>query len=225
MKLMSKWSVGLLFLLLVSTPGFATSINNIAISGTALQGLDISFGDFQFEGNGISLSQGFPVGLSSIGSCTLGAICNLGFNIGSTAMYCSYCKGLSFGSVNGVVVEFLDSNIAFDASGLYSGQSDITAPLTFKGTIVGYKLVNCQGDVDCSLGPKEFSLRINGHGTGDFVMSETGIIRGVSATLTGRASVVPEPTSLLLVGSGLAGIALAEQRRRKKQSACSSVCA
>lgn len=164
------------------------------------------------------MAQGFPVGLSSIGSCTLGAICNLSFNIGSTAWYCSYCKDLAIGSFNGVVVEFLDSNIAFDASALYSGQADITVPLTFKGTIVGYKLVNCQGNVNCSLGPKEFSLRITGHGTGDFVISDMGIIQGVSATLTGRASVVPEPTSLLLMGSGLAGIALAKLRQRKKQS-------
>jgi hypothetical protein len=220
MKVKSRWPLVLL-LLLFSTPGFATSINNIAITGTALQGLDISFGDFQFEGNGLFLVQGFPVGLSSIGSCTLGAICDLSFNIGSTAMYCSYCKDLAFGSFNGAVVEFLDANIAFDASGLYSGQSNITVPLTFKGTIVGYKLVSCQGNVGCSLGPKEFSLRINGHGTGDFVMSEMGIIRGVSANLTGRASVVPEPTSLLLVGSGLAGITLAKQKRRKKQSVSS----
>ena len=221
MKIKSRWPVFLLLLLFVSTLGFATSIDNIEITGTALQGLDISYGDFEFQGKGLSLAQGFPVGLSSIGSCSLGAMCDLSFNIVSAAWYCSYCKDLSGGSFRGIIVEFLDANITFVASALYSGQSDITVPLTFKGTIVGYKLVNCSGNVDCSLGPKVFSLHISGQGTGDFFMSDMGVIRGVSATLTGRASVVPEPTSILLMGSGLAGIALAKRSKRNTQSVCS----
>ena len=49
-------------------------------------------------------------------------------------------------------------------------------------------------------------LNISGNGTGNFTMLESGLIEGVNATFTGKASVVPEPTSVLLVGSGMAAI-------------------
>jgi hypothetical protein len=195
-----------------------SSASSIPITGTATQGFATTLGDFQIEGAGLSLSQGFPDGPSFIGSCTLGAVCNLSFSIGSTATVCTFCTGFALGSLDGIVVQFLDPSLSFSASALYTGQSNITVPLTFSGTIVGYELVNCTDGIDCSLGPRKFALHISGQGTGNFTILGPGLIEGVSASFTGRASVVPEPASLVLVGSGLAGVVLAKRRHNKRRA-------
>jgi len=80
-------------------------------------------------------------------------------------------------------------------------------PFTVTGTVTGYELVNCTGGVGCTLGPEEFSLQIFGQGTEDVTMNTfTGsapTMRGTDAVFSGTATVVPEPTSLVLTGTGL----------------------
>lgn len=195
------------------------SANSIPITGTAGQGFDITYGDFVIQGPGLYLAQGMPDGPGNVGFCLLGTMCNFTFNIGSTDIFCHYCTGLAFGSFGGVEVQFLASNLTFTGSALYTGQTDLIMPMTFSGTISGYKLVNCDGESDCSLGPNEFTFYVSGQGTGDLSMSEIGSIIGVGVTLNGTASTVPEPLSILLTGSGLAGIVLARKRSRKMQAA------
>lgn len=216
MKVKTMWLITILSFLLISAAASANSVNNIPITGTAGQGFDITYGDFQLQGPNLTLGQGQVDGPNSIGSCTLGAMCDFTFQIEDVTAGCRLCTGFAGGSFGNTTVQFLDTDITFSGSALYSGQTDVIVPLTFTGIIVGYKLVNCTGDVDCSLGPKEFTVYISGQGTGDFSFyGAPGNINGVGANFTGTASVVstaPEPISLLLTATGLVGVGIAKRR-------------
>ncbi|HEX6821019.1 MAG TPA: PEP-CTERM sorting domain-containing protein [Candidatus Sulfotelmatobacter sp.] len=217
--------IGSIFLLLLfcvlSVFATADSIQTIPISGEAWKGQpDICCfnGDFSISGPGLSLFQGTPDGPSNIGSCDLNAVCDFSFTIYSAATFCTYCTAYSGGSLGGKTADFLDATLTFTGSAFYSGSGTTTAvPMTVSGTIIGYQLVNCSPDgVGCSLGPAQFTLSIVGQGIGTFFFPEPGFgeVLGTDTTFTGTATVVPEPTSLLLTGSGLVGLLL----RRKLTS-------
>jgi hypothetical protein len=188
------------------------SADSIPISGSAVQGQpggNCCFnGDFVISGPGLSLFQGTPDGPNAIGVCTVGAVCNFSFSIGSAATFCTYCLYFSAGSLGNKTAEFLDPSLTFTGSAFDSGATSMSVPMTVSGTIVGYELINCDpSGGGCTLGPKEFTLHIVAHGTGVFTMDEQGrIIEGVSSSFTGTATTVPEPVSLALTGTGLLGI-------------------
>lgn len=194
------------------------SATSISISGVAVQGQpggNCCFsGDFGISGPGLSLFQGTPDGPTSIGNCSLDSICNFSFSIGSGAMVCTSCDWTSGGSLGNIAVDFLDPTLTFKGSEFYTGASSTSVPMTLSGIIIGYQL-NCDPLEGCSLGQKEFTLYISGHGTGVFTTSPLGPggIIGVSASFTGTASTVPEPTSLVLTGTGLLGILLRKKIR------------
>jgi hypothetical protein len=208
----------LVALFTMSSVAYANSVNNIAITGNFYVGFGTSSGDFQIQGQGLNLFQATPGGPSFIGSCNLGAGCNFSFSPVPTSSFCSYCLGLSGGSLGSVVVEYLNPSVAFSGSAVWNGQSTINVPMTITGTIVGYELVGCEGIVGCSLGPEEFSLRVVAHGTGQFSVSPAGLIYGGSGTFSGFASTAtPEPLPLLLTGTGLIGVWLARKRVQTRQ--------
>lgn len=195
--------------------------NSIAITGTAYKGYSEFNGDFTIQGMDLSLIQATPDGPSFIGICSNGELCNFSFTIGSTSNFCAYCLGLSQGSLGNLTAQYLNTSLVFSGSAVWNGQLSMNVPLAISGLIVGYELVNCSaGGVACSLGPEEFALRINAQGVGDFTLSATGLIQGVTVNLTGTAAVttVPEPMSIVLTGSGLAGI-WATKRVRARRSA------
>lgn len=206
----------ILLLFVICASCTLASANSIAITGTAYLGYAEFNGDFMIQGPGLNLFQGTPDGPSFIGSCNMGSSCNFGFTIGSTNVFCSYCLNLSGGSLGNTAVEFLDTSLTFHGSAVWNGQYNLNVPLTISGMIIGYELINCEpGGIGCSLGPEEFALRITAKGIGDYTVNQAGLIQGVTVTLSGTASTstVPEPVSLVLTGSGLAGIWLSKRAR------------
>ena len=206
---------------LIVSLAFAGSVT-IPITGTASKGSAITLGDFNINGPGLSLIQGLPDGPGTIGLCHTGSVCNFSFTINASgSAFCQYCLFYDSGSLGSQKAEFLVPNLTFTGSALYAGGSSISVPMTVSGTIVGYELVNCSGETNCSLGPVAFELSIVGQGTGKFTMqSETGsvsVILGVQNSFTGTATVVPEPISAVLAGTGLAGILIKTKIAQEEQ--------
>ena len=162
---MTTRSVVLLCLVcFVSTLASANSFHSIPITGVGFvgqPGFNCCFnGDFNIQGLNLSLNQGTPNGPASIGSCTVGTVCNFSYGIGSTATFCTYCTGFSEGSLGTKTADFLAPSLTFTGSAFYPGGSSMTVPMTITGTIIGYELVNCNNSVGCSLGPIVFSLKL-----------------------------------------------------------------
>jgi hypothetical protein len=192
---------------------------DIPITGTAEQGFAITAGDFNIMGLGLSLFQSLPDGPSSIGSCNLGTVCNFSFTINTSgASFCSYCLFYDSGTLGSKSVELLVPSLTFTGSALYSGATSMSVPMTVSGTIVGYELINCASDgTNCSLGPKEFTLHITGTATGQFTLDPSGLIAGVFANFSGTATTTPEPVSLVLTGTGLAGILIRKITQKRSR--------
>jgi len=209
----------LLTIVLLLTLNILAHANSIAIAGTAAIGFAEFSGDFNIQGPGLSLYQATPDGPSSIGSCSMGALCNFSFSPINTAAFCSYCLFYNTGQLGNVAVQYLDPSITFTGSAVWNGQYTLSLPMIMSGTIIGYELVGCDpGGVECSLGPQEFTLHFTASGTGTFTIEPTGSIDGGTVSFSGFATAAaPEPMSLVLVGTGVLGIWQVQRIRRNSQ--------
>lgn len=157
----------------------------------------------------------------------MGSLCDFTFSSADLTRFCGYCSFYSLGTFGSEVAQFFLGTITFSGSAVWSGQSTMNVPLSISGVIAGFELLNCENPgAGCTLGPQVFDLKIVGQGTGQFQIGQSCVngrclITGVTANFMGTAtpvSTVPEPISLLLMSSGIAGIALARRRSLKVQS-------
>jgi hypothetical protein len=172
-----------------------------------------SNGDFDISGPGLRLFQGTPDGPSVIGSCAVGSVCDFSFSIGPWPELNNCCSSGSVGSLN---ADYLLPDLTFTGSALYSGGDSLDLPMTISGTVIGYKLVNCEpGFVDCSLS-RVFTLRLKGQGEGTVRLIDLGEpgspVLGEGVSFSGTATVVPEPASLILTATGLMGLLMKKKK-------------
>jgi len=210
--------ISMLVLLLCIFTAVVSATSIPITSGSAQYGFAISLGDFEMEGPGLSLFQSTPQGPSTIANCEVGAVCDFSIGIGSDAEFCMYCSGMSAGTLGNKTAEFLSPSLTIWGSAFYSGGNTLTIPVNISGAIIGYELIDCQGNVGCSLGPVAFDLHISGHGIATLSIGSGCCdqnVLGMFANFNGVATVVPEPTSVLLTGSGLIAIWIKRRGPRK----------
>jgi hypothetical protein len=115
--------------------------------------------------------------------------------------------------VAGVKADILVGELPF-SSFSFTARPDINSiSVTFTGDLGGFVFLRlgCEPGSCTDVGPQVFDLQLNGSGT--VTISATAapgapfVIRGLDYTFSGTATTAPEPSSLLLPGSGLIGFA------------------
>jgi PEP-CTERM motif len=152
------------------------------------------------------------------GTCEVGSIANI------NVMYVGMALGSGPATINGIFYStlFYSGTIQFSSSGIIGPPLDptssiitITSPFTMTGNFIAY-LEN-----PAISGPQTpiFSTLVNGQGIAMIQLVGSGMPgnpRSVySVTYNFQADPIPEPATLLLLGSGLAGIAARVRKRRQ----------
>jgi hypothetical protein len=174
--------------------------------------------DFNINGQG----NGGGSHALSCGTCQIGSIVNINVTYAGSAL------GSGPATINGISYSnlFYSGTIQFSSSGIIGPPLDpassiitITSPFTMSGNLIGYL---ADPAINSSQTPI-FSTLVNGQGIAMIQLvgsGRPGDPRSVfSVSYSFQPDPIPEPATLLLLGTGLAGIASRVRKRRKAHEA------
>ena len=201
-----------------------TRADTFQITGGSATSGNFTGGTFTLTGTGFTLNGGFFQGPNSCSPCTAGQTANVGsFNLGLDIV--SVATPSTFQGVTYDSLSYSFGFMQFSASLVVPGETaalfTVTTPFSFMATLQG--CTNPLGPINgCQPGDIVFdNATFLGQGVATVEMSS---IDGPDGRLYSIRSIrydfapaaTPEPATIALLASGLAGVGAAARRRRRK---------
>jgi len=205
--------IGLVILCFVAASALPATANSVSVTGTAhVGGFSVGFDITSAGFTAFESSNGGGQGYIDTG--TVGVPMKLLWSVDAF-------PGLATATVGGQFTDLVGNGLVFTstftipASALISGT--FTAPVDVTGNLTAYQDLSL-GKGYLTPGPFIGGLKFTGTGTATFDILDLGHgsyeIVSASSTFSGTGSAVtPEPTSLLLMGTGLAALGLVVRRK------------